>query len=116
MNKHVEKLKGYSEFIADCEKDLGRHTVINMLTESEQESSAESADQLNDLLSLVNSENERFLKFIMKVCFCSKSGAEHILDELVDDLSEKNPDSYFVEKAGLFPLLEKEGFSKEDID
>ncbi|MES2627509.1 MAG: hypothetical protein V4616_00950 [Bacteroidota bacterium] len=110
MNKHVQKLKNDPSFIADCEKDIGRHTVITILTENETEIPEELKEEIQQLLELINSENERMLKHIMKVCFCSKNGAEHILDELVDEMAKLNEDRYFVEKAGLIGLLEKAGF------
>ncbi len=114
MNKNVEKLKTNASFIEDCEKDLGRHTVIDILTENVDDVSNDLGQEISEILTLIASENERMIKYIMKVCFCSKSGAEHILDELMDDLGKNQPESYFVEKAGLSSFLEKAGFSLEE--
>lgn len=95
-----------------CEIDLGRHTVINILTDDE-ERTASGTEKLQELLTLVNEENESLLKQIMKICICSKNGAEYILDELIDKMDKAHPESYFIEKAGLSEFLENEGY---DLD
>lgn len=100
--------------MADCEKDLGRHTVINIISENCDEVPAEITEEFSALLTLINTENERMLKHIMKLCFCSKNGAEHILDELIDELGDKQPDEYYIEKAGLQEMLIKAGFGEEE--
>ena len=100
--------------MADCEKDLGRHTVINIISENCDEVPEAIKAEFSELITLVNSENERMLKHIMKLCFCSKAGAEHILDEIVDELGDKESDEYFIKKAGLTGMLEKAGFETEE--
>ena len=110
MKKNLEKLKKDPEFINSCEIDMGRHSVINILSE-DPEISENGSKKLAELLELVSAENERFLKNIMKVCICSKAGAEHILDELIDELDKIHPETYFIEKAALTAFLETEEYS-----
>lgn len=96
------------------EKDLGRHTVLNILTEAQVTVSDELKPQVQEILDTVKAENEEILKVIMKVCFASKNGAEYILDDLIDELSKENDDEYFLEKAGLTDFLDK--FDLDDAD
>lgn len=102
--------------MSDCEEDLGRHTFINLLTENQVEIPGELKNEITELIELIKSENERLLKHIMKVCICSKNGAEYILDEIIDELDKKESGAYYIEKAGLLPLLEKTGISIEEVD